>query len=189
MQPPVRSASNSVQREELIRFFGQRAEAAVRLAYHLTRDREAALDLSQEAVVRAMESTPQGHTPEQIRVWFNTIVVNLCRDFMRRRGVERRALQAHAQLRGEVSNDPAESAGRREAAGRMREAVFMLPPDLREVVVLVCIENFTPQDAASMLGIPDGTLRWRLHEGRKLLKETYEKLTSPQRHEEEDKER
>lgn len=172
-QPPA--PQDGALREAMACFFGQRAEAAVRLAYHLTRDREAALDLSQEAVVRAMESTPPGHSSEQIRIWFNRIVVNLCRDWIRRKGAERRALKVHAGTREHAGEDPTAAAGRREAAERMREAVFQLPDDLREVIVLVCIESFTPLEAAETIGIPDGTLRWRLHEGRKLLKEAYDK--------------
>jgi RNA polymerase sigma-70 factor, ECF subfamily len=177
MQPPTSfSRTEVLQRDEIIHFFGQRAEASIRLAYHLTRDREAALDISQEAIVRAMENPPRSRTPEQMRVWFNRIVVNLYRDWLRHKGAERRAMNAHSKLSRSSAGDPAESFERREAAAHLREALFTLPLDLRETIVLVCIEGYSPGEAAEMLGIPDGTLRWRMHEGRKLLKESYERL-------------
>ena len=139
-----------------------RNEAAIRLAYHLTRDREAALDISQEAFVRALEQHRQLRDAAQARAWFDHIVVNLCRDWLRRKGAERRALNEVEARERNRSTEVSASA--------LREAIFNLPCDLREAVVLVCIEEHTPKAAAQILNLPEGTLRWRLHEARKQLK-------------------
>src|SRR5207247_6548100 len=89
------------------RLFGERAESAIRLAYYLTRDREAALDLSQEAYVKAMEGLSELEDPARAAFWFDRIVVNLCRDWLRRTGVERRALDVKAAGVDAESSDPA----------------------------------------------------------------------------------
>jgi RNA polymerase sigma-70 factor (ECF subfamily) len=168
-------------REELLRLFGQRTEAAVRLAYHLTRDREAALELSQEAFVRALESLPTLADPVAATAWFNRILVNLCRDWLRRRGVDERAMEqvrseqeveaARLVPRRHDARDPAFEFERREEAERARAALMGLPGEYREVLALICVEGLSPQQAAEVLGIPDGTVRWRLHEGRRMVRE------------------
>ena len=146
----------------------------MRLAYYLTRDREVALDLSQEAFVRALNSLPQMLGDQSGgRVWFNRIVVNLCRDWIRRRGIERKAL---SQLpKDEKVADPVHQAEHQEELTRTRQALLGLPFEYREALTLVGVERLAPKEAAEALRIPDATLRWRLHQARKLLRETLEK--------------
>jgi len=175
-QPVCASPEGTARAQAVTRLFGERAEAAIRLAYYLTRDREAALDLSQEAYVKAMEALGELENPAQAAFWFDRIVVNLCRDWLRRKGAERRALNVKAAEAGRESSDPASHAEHSEARELMRAALLRLPIELREVVVLVNVEGHAPGYAASILGVPAGTLRWRLHEGRKLLREIFEEL-------------
>jgi len=164
-------------RAEVVRLFGLRAESAVRLAFHLTRDREAALDLTQEAFVRAIEALPSLEDPARATAWFQRVVVNLCRDWLRRGNAERKALRVaeRAGLERAVSADPAVQSERSDAHAWVRAALLDLPQELREAIALVCVEGCEPKVAAEVLGIPDGTLRWRLHEGRRLLKDAYER--------------
>jgi RNA polymerase sigma factor (sigma-70 family) len=154
----------------MLHLLGQYAEGGVRLAYHLTRDREAALDISQEAYVRAMQSIGELQKNVSIKVWFNRIVVNLCRDWMRRRKVEARGLDVVQRRAAQEQPQPGDTIENKEEAERLRAALMQLPFDRREAVVLVCIEDFSPKEAAHMLGIPDGTLRARLHQGREQLR-------------------
>jgi RNA polymerase sigma-70 factor (ECF subfamily) len=149
------------------------SEEAVRLAYHLTHDREAALDLSQEAFVKAVEALPSLQDSACGRVWFMRIVVNLCRDWHRRRAAERKALGELVNGSG-AQSDPAFSLQHKEALERVRAALMSLPLDYREALALVVVEAYSPKEAAAVLGIADGTLRWRLFEARRLLKEELE---------------
>ncbi len=155
---------------QIIRLFGQNAESAVRVAYHITGDREAALDLSQEAFVRALEAMDSVERPELLSAWFRRVLVNCCRDWLRRRTAERHALRGRAALGTETAG-PSEGPEQSELAGRVRALLPGLPVEYREALALVCIEGCAPKEAAGILGIPDGTLRWRLHEGRRILRE------------------
>ncbi len=56
-----------------------------------------------------------------------------------------------------------------EEAERVRAAMLELPLDLREAFAIVCVEGLSPGQAAYALGIPEGTLRWRLYEARRRL--------------------
>lgn len=169
---PIKQAEGSLDpiENQIVWLFRQRAEAAVRIAFHLTRDHEAALDISQDAFVKAIQSIPALEDPARLSVWFHRIVVNLCRDWIKRQQVERKALSKAVSHRVST-NDASLEMERKESADQIQTELLKLPLDYREAVILVCVEELTPKDAAQVLGIPDGTLRSRLHEGRKMLRE------------------
>lgn len=154
---------------------GRWCEQAVRLAYHITRDREAALDLSQEAVVKALHAAPSNEEAAMGQVWFTRIVVNLCRDWLRRQAVERKALDACLMKRPDPAYDPAHCVQRQEQLELTRQAMMALPLDFREALALVAVEGCSTREAALALDVPEGTLRWRLSEARALLKAELER--------------
>ena len=55
-------------------------------------------------------------------------------------------------------------------AGALLPALRALPPDERDVLLLVAWEQLTPAEAAEVLGIPQGTARSRLHRARAALR-------------------
>ncbi len=61
------------------------------------------------------------------------------------------------------------AAEEREFQRRLREEIERLPERLRDVVLLCAIEGLEPTAVAAILGIPAGTVRSRLHAGRKHL--------------------
>jgi RNA polymerase sigma-70 factor, ECF subfamily len=64
---------------------------------------------------------------------------------------------------------PAEWADMRERRAQVRAAVFALPVEFREAIVLCELEEMSYEEAASALDCPVGTIRSRLHRGRALL--------------------
>lgn len=87
--------------------------------------------------------------------------------------------QAHALLRREVRGervpeepltlpDPAEAV---EREGRVLSALAELPPDQREVVVLAFYEGLSYREIASLLGVPEGTVKSRMHFAKRKLRE------------------
>ena len=69
-----------------------------------------------------------------------------------------------------MSGDPSETIQQREATEKALQALLELPLELREALALVSIEGHSPKEAAYILGVNDGTLRTRLFQGRKRLK-------------------
>ncbi|MPM51079.1 hypothetical protein SDC9_97825 [bioreactor metagenome] len=53
----------------------------------------------------------------------------------------------------------------------LRESVFKLPQKMRTVIVLYYIEGYSIDEVAYMLRVPQGTVKSRLHKGRKLLRD------------------
>ena len=96
-------------------------------------------------------------------------------------GIARNALRAHwrSRYRGERhthagSADPWEDVDVRLDAARraptLRAALAALPDKDLEVLLLVAWEQLSPTEAAVSLGVPAGTVRWRLHRARASLR-------------------
>ena len=51
------------------------------------------------------------------------------------------------------------------------EALFSLPPKYRVPLILTCLDGYTMREAAHMLGVPEGTVKARLHRARLQLRE------------------
>ncbi len=70
---------------------------------------------------------------------------------------------------------------RGETIDRVRQAVFSLPPNYREVVVLCDLQDMSYEDAARILDCAVGTVRSRLHRARTLLTEKLRDFRNPVR--------
>jgi len=81
------------------------------------------------------------------------------------------------QARGEAPTGPGETAADvghqvelRDRAARLSEAVDRLPADQRAVVCLRHMEGLSVREVADALGIPEGTVKSRLHYARQQLR-------------------
>jgi RNA polymerase sigma-70 factor (ECF subfamily) len=126
------------------------------------RDRERALDLTQETFLRALRGLPQLAEPERFRGWLFSIAANLCRGLSRE--ARRQEILALAELDLEAAPQAGE-AERREAriAAVRRLLAGIADPELRQVVTLKYGEpEHTTREIAVRLGIPHGTVTSRL---------------------------
>jgi RNA polymerase sigma factor (sigma-70 family) len=132
--------------------------------------RQAADDLLGEVWVRAFGGRG-GFDPAHAdaRPWLYGIARNVLRAHWRAGRAADRAGAVEAVDPWDDVIDRLDSA----AAARTREmvgAVRALPPEEREVLLLVAWEQLTPAQAALVLGIPQGTARSRLHRARAALR-------------------
>jgi RNA polymerase sigma-70 factor, ECF subfamily len=137
-----------------------------RLARRMSRDPHEALDLVQEAFLRAArspESVPRG---AGALPWLVRTVVNLCHDRWRR--LEVRGRHAQGVLRdGEPAADPESAAVARAA---VEAALAHLPPRQRAVLVLHELEGLEVAEVARQLGVSRVTVRWHLSGARRALR-------------------
>ena len=138
-----------------------------RYARALTRNADRADDLVQDCLERAIKKrglwTPTG----TLQGWLFRILLNLWRNdarTQRRRG-------EHVPIDGLLvePSTPAPQLGR-IALGEMSRAIDQLPGDQREALLLVVLEGSTYEEAATILGIPIGTLMSRLGRARAALR-------------------
>lgn len=140
----------------------------LRIAWRVLRHTEDAEDAVQEAFLRALERIEQCERGRPFGPWFFRIVATTA--INRQRSARRRETDELGG--GEASEDitPAEFATASVLQDEVSAALATLPPMQRQLIELVTYEEFTPTEAAAMLGIPAGTARWHLHEARKALR-------------------
>lgn len=149
-------------------------EAMSRLARFLMRGNQAdAEDLVQDAIVRAFEAFPRFQAGTNLRAWLFRILRNTYVDLLRKRGRQAEL----AELDGEIpENSRAVEEFRaevvRERTGADLEAALAeLPAELRLALLLVDGEGMRYDEVAEVMGCPAGTVRSRLHRGRRLLRQ------------------
>jgi RNA polymerase sigma-70 factor (ECF subfamily) len=138
----------------------QRHVAAVhRFVARLCYDAATVDDLVQSTFIAAYRAAPRFRAGGRARPWLFGIAANLSRSHIRREGRRVRALTAIASLQRDepaVELDPA----RRDRIARLPAAIAALSHDLRAALVLVDLEGESGREAATALGVPEGTL-WR----------------------------
>jgi len=139
-------------------------------ALALSRERRAAEDLVQETYARAFAASRRPAPDENLRGWLFTILGNIWKNERKRKRPEPVAdVESLAPSRLE---DPLAALDRRELRERLRCALAELPDAFREVVVLRCVEGFSYQEVASIVGCPAGTVMSRLARARALLRQS-----------------
>lgn len=142
-------------------------------ALRLTRSREEAEDLAQEAIVRAYEAWDR-FDGSNFKAWILRIVTNL---YINRYRQKQRTPQL-GSLDDENALEP--TAGEQEIPDRqlfdelvgaeVEEALGNVPEDFRLAVILSDIEGLSYQEIADATGVPIGTVRSRLARGRAILR-------------------
>ncbi len=143
---------------------------AYRLAGYLLGSAPDAEDAVQEALTRAWQAWPSLRDKERFEPWFDRILVNICRDRLRKkRGHRQEELDEELPV---YTEDPFKAALARAEIDRL---VQVLNPDQRVVVGLRFWRDLSLQEIADLLGIPLGTVQSRLHYALRALREAAER--------------
>ena len=144
------------------------------VAYRLTGNSEDAQDLVQESLLRVRRGLAT-YEPGSLEGWLARIVTNVFLDEMRRKA--RRPTAALPENPDLVLPPSAAADDAADAAGLSTEiqaAIAALPEEFRVPLVLCDVADRSYEDIAATLDVPIGTVRSRLHRGRKLLRRELE---------------
>jgi RNA polymerase sigma-70 factor (ECF subfamily) len=133
-----------------------------RYARALTRDAEAADDLVQDTLVRALRSEHLFHGGD-IRSWLYTILTNLNRNRLR-------SLARRPPLAPIEDNDAADASGPEGGGRDIERALASLVDDQRVALLLVVLEGLSYREVAEVQGVPMGTVMSRLARARIQIK-------------------
>ena len=149
-----------------------------RLALHLLQNSAEAEDVSQEAFVRAYGALDRFDGRSEPFTWLYRITVNLSLNAIRSRKTRRSGvntddprIEAALVERRPGLADPARQATDRELAMALCEGVDTLSETLRTTLVLVAVDGMSHAEVSRVLGCPEGTIAWRVHEARRKLRE------------------
>ncbi|QDV06728.1 ECF RNA polymerase sigma factor SigW [Planctomycetes bacterium Poly30] len=156
---------------------------AYRVARNLVPTDEDAQDLAQEAFLRVFKSLDRFDFGHDFTTWLYRIVTNLCIDFLRKR----RAAVSVSGGRGDEDEGvrfdledprqaaPSDHAEALETAAEVEAVLSTLAPHFQSVLTLREIEGLSCPEIAEIVGATHVTVRWRLHRGRKLFQEEWER--------------
>lgn len=146
-------------------------------AYSMMRNEEEAIDLSQEAWVKAWQRLAQFQGDSSFATWLTRIVINLCLDQIRRQKRQRaESIEAMDDEAGGVERqmepiitNPTERLERGELRKRIDEAMNKLSHEHRTVLVLHEFEEMEYKEIAKAMGCSIGTIMSRLFYARRRL--------------------
>ena len=134
-------------------------------AFSLVGDWDLAEQLAQEAYLRLWRRWRWISDPQAAPMYLQRTVVNLSRETVRRKIIERRALRIKGAERAHAP-EPAPAA-----LVELRRAIAGLPARKRECVVLRFLLGLSEAETAELLGISVGTVKSQTHKALRLLRE------------------
>ena len=157
----------------VLRMIGNRAEAE---------------DLAQEVFVQVFKAIGSFRGDSKLSTWIYRIAVNLCKNrskYLRvRHSGEEEELEAvaervplgqaaHANV-GQVDR-PDEMIAGKQVEQIVQRAILSIEPDFRECLVLRDVEELSYEEIGAITGLPEGTVKSRIHRARAQLKELVER--------------
>ena len=165
-------------REAFATLVRRHQDRAFNLAYQMVRNREDALDISQEAFARAYTSLPTFKGEASFSTWLHRIVVNLAIDGLRRKRVagtasydDTRAVPGEPEAEPSTRDDPATALESKQVRALLARGIAQLPPAQQAVLVLREIEGMTYEEISQAVGCSLGTVMSRLFYARRRLQQ------------------
>ena len=152
---------------------GRHNDALYRLVRRYVGEAEEAFDLVQETFVACWTALGSFDRARPFRAWLRRIALNKCRDWTRRRRVRQfffgaTSIEPLASKLGEVASSDETSLEVHLAA--LDAAIAMLPPALKEPLLLTVFEQLTHDDAARMLKISAKAVETRVYRAKQKLR-------------------
>lgn len=148
-----------------------------RMLFRMLGTREEAEDATQEAFLSLHRHGHRFRREARFSTFLYRVAANAAlnrrRSLGRARARERElaSRQAAGSDLPSAPRDPESAAGGAEVQEQVQRALQALPPDLRAAVVLYDLEGQPYRDVAQALGVPEGTVKSRIHRGRQALRE------------------
>jgi len=159
------------------------------LALKMTRNEDDALDISQEAFVKAYQQLKNFRGDSRFSVWLYRLTYNLCIDFLRKKPKANIIPLTYEDDGGEstpleipdLRDLPEDNAIRSETRKTIAEGINELADDHREVLVMREVTGMSYEEMATTLNVSIGTVKSRLARARmKLVEFLKERGTFPE---------
>ena len=152
------------------------------LAYKFVGRHDEAEDLTQDIFLKIFKALHTFDRRANFQTWLISISRNLCIDHYRsvRKERETMARDVDASNLTPISRErsPYGELEQIDLRKRIREALAFLPPALKQAVVLRDLQEFSYQEIADQLGLPEGTVKSRINRGRLELARQLRRLQS-----------
>lgn len=149
-------------RGRLVSYITENQERFYRVAHSHVQDRDAAMDIVQNAIVKGLENHGSLRKPEYMQTWFYRILLNECYGYMRK-------------YKRETSYDPElldrmrDGAQAEQEEGDVYRQVLRLPDKMKTVILLRYYEDLSLEEIAGVTGSGLGAVKYRLYAGLKQM--------------------
>ena len=165
---------------ELVLLYERRVFA---LVFRMLGRRDEAEDTAQEVFVQVFKAIDQFRGDSKLSTWIFRIAVNLCKNrskYLSRRHagetddvdamLDRVPLAAAKGVSVGGVSRPDEIVEGKQLEAVVKRAILALDPEFREALVLRDVEDLSYEEIAAITGLPDGTVKSRIHRARTQLK-------------------
>ena len=148
------------------------------IAYHVLGRSEEARDVVQEAFVRVHRSLHRFDFARNFYTWFYRIVMNLAIDALRKLRTARSVnLEEFGDsFAGGEDENPSVPVERQETRSQVWRVLERMDGKFKSVLVLRDIHGMSCREIAPILDVTHATVRWRLHRGRQIFREHWQRL-------------
>lgn len=149
--------------DKIVQYILENQNKLYRLAYCYVNNKEHALDIVQNAIVKALENSGSLRNPNAVNTWMYRIVVNEAVSFIRKQN--REIVCEPTELKEEVYYEPAYEHGL-----SLYMEIHKLPQDLQTIIMLHFYEGLTLKEISSVTGVNLNTVKSRLYSALDKLK-------------------
>ncbi|WP_236747514.1 RNA polymerase sigma factor [Achromobacter ruhlandii] len=130
-------------------------------------------DLAQQAFVEAARSYRSFRGESQLSSWLYGIALNLVRNYLSRAPERRHDFVSDSVLAEHAASDlsPERLLEQNQTMALLQESLDELPDNMRDILLMVGVDEISYEDAAAMLTVPVGTVRSRLSRARAALRD------------------
>ena len=155
------------------------------IALQMVKNEQDAMDLMQDAYLSAFKNLSKIEKPEKLKSWFNCIVANKCRDWLKKKkpqlfsdiAMEDDDREFEETIADErVTFSPENSIDYSETKRLMKAILDSLPEDQKLCVLMYYYEELSVGEIAEALECSTGTVKSRLNYARKKIKNDVEEL-------------
>ena len=165
------------EEEAFSEILGRYRGAIYNLCYRMTRNPEDARDLGQEVFIKVFSLLDRYDETYAFSSWIFRIATNHCIDHLRRNRMRLLSLDGHTDKDGDEIEmqiphkgpEPDQVLERSEAMVKLEEVVADLPPHYRSIILLRHDQDMSYEEIATVLDLPLGTVKARIHRARNLI--------------------
>jgi RNA polymerase sigma-70 factor (ECF subfamily) len=151
------------------------------ITFRMLGNRAEAEDVAQEVFIAVFKNIDEFRGDSKFSTWLYRIAVNLCKNrikyLARRHDRDRDELDesthgngVNGSIGGPIPSAPDKALASAQMEKLMQEAIANLEDDQRIVVVLRDVEDLSIEEICEITGLPDGTVKSRLHRARLVLR-------------------
>jgi len=155
----IQKGNKEAYQEIVVRYM----QSAYYVALSFVHNQQDALDISQDAFIRAFRRIKKFDTEKPFFPWFYKILKNLCIDYFKKRQRRNEVPLENVRIL-EVEHED------REMKKALWKGIEELPPEQKEIIILRYFRQLSYQEMAEVLGKPIGTIMSSLYYAKKRLK-------------------